>query len=639
MAYGLAVLTVLAATLLRMALIPLIGDYAIPFITYFPAVLIAACYAGFRAGLISLLLSSATAGFFFTYPPRSFWIPHSNDQVELAIFLAVGLGMTLLSRSQKRALERADQEASLRRGAEFEERLQRQRFETTLASIGDGVIATDAMGHVSFMNASAEILTGWKREEAFGKPLETVFRTLNEDAHKPVLPPSLWATQQSGIFNLAKHTILRKKDGTEMPVDDGRALITNSEGKTAGAVLIFRDVSERRRVEKETEASARTARQLAGIIASSDDAILSQNLDLRITSWNRAAERMFGYTASEAIGQSATIITPENRRSEEDGLMLRIRRGDRVGHFETERRCKDGTILPVSLAISPIHNTWGGGVGASTILRDITRQRAAERERQARLAAEEANRAKDEFLAVLSHELRNPLNSIIGWVLMLERGQVPVERVPHVLRVIERNARAESQLVESLLDFSRIVANKLDLHMECVNLSSLLEIIVDSMRPTADAKGIMLTLTSVEGPVFVVGDSARLQQVFSNLLTNAFKFTPRAGHIQVRLIRTGSQVQVQVIDDGEGIEAGFLPHIFERFRQADTAKGRTHGGLGLGLAIVKELANAHGATVTAESRGKGQGSTFTVTIPISAVLPETIVHSPSTQLDKPRKSA
>jgi PAS domain S-box-containing protein len=624
MAYGVAVLTVLAATLLRIALIPLIGSLTVPFITYFPAVLFSSWYGGFRAGLLSLVLSSATAGFFFTYPPRSFWIANSIDQITLVVFLAVGLGMMLLSRSQKRALERADQEASLRRGAEFDERLQRQRFETTLASIGDGVIATDATGHVSFMNAAAEILTGWKCEEALGKPLGTVFRILNEDTRKAVPPPSLSAMQQSGTYDLPEHAILLNKNGIELPIEDSGVLIRNSEGTTAGAVLTFRDISERRRVEKETESSARSARQLAAIIGSSDDAILSKNLDLRITSWNRAAERMFGYAASEAIGQSTAIIVPENRWGEEEGLMLRIRRGDRVEHFETERRCKDGTILPVSLTISPIHDTWGSVVGASTIMRDITRQHAAEQEKRARLAAEEANRAKDEFLAVLSHELRNPLNSIIGWVLMLERGQVPDERVPYVLGVIERNARAESQLVESLLDFSRIAAHKLDLHMEVVDLSSLLEVIVDSTRPTADAKGIMLKLTSVDGPVFVVGDSARLQQIFSNLLTNAFKFTPRAGHIQVRLVRTGSRAQVQVVDDGEGIQGDFLPHIFERFRQADTTKGRTHGGLGLGLAIVKELADAHGATVAAESRGKGQGSTFTVTIPIPAVLPENI---------------
>src|SRR5262249_3260531 len=173
--------------------------------------------------------------------------------------------------------------------------------------------------------------------------------------------------------------------------------------------------------------------------------------------------------------------------TEEEKVMQSIRRGEKVDHHETERRGKDGTIIPVSVSISPIYDGAGKVVGAATIMRDITRQRAAEKEREARLAAEEANRTKDQFLAVLSHELRNPLNAIIGWVVLLKQGQVPAARVPHVLDIIEKNARTESQLVESLLDFSRIAANKLDLHVEGVHLSSLLEIVVDSMRPAADA--------------------------------------------------------------------------------------------------------------------------------------------------------
>jgi PAS domain S-box-containing protein len=630
-----AVLATALATLFRLALSPLIGDYASPLITYYPAVLFSAWYGGFRAGVLSILLSAAAAAYFFNYPLRSFRISNPIDQIALAIFLVVGFGIALLSRSLRRAMEGAEREASLRSRAELAERSERLRLETTLASIGDGVIATDTEGHVSFMNAVAEILTGWKKEEALGKPVETVFQIFSGDTRRPVQTRSLWDTQQGGILNLVEHTILLKKDGSEIPVDDSGALIRGPEGKTAGAVLVFRDITERRRVEREREASARTARQLAAIVESSDDAILSKNLDFRITSWNRAAERMFGYTATEAIGQSVAIIIPETRWSQEKLVMRSIRHGEKVEYCETERRRKDGTVIPVSVTISPIHDAAGTVVGASTIVRDITRQRAAEKERQGRLAAEDANRAKDEFLTMLSHELRNPLSAITGWVSMLKQGQVPGERLPHALGVIERNVRAESQLVESLLDFSRIEAGKLDLNMEGVDLSALLETVVDSMRPAADAKGVMLNLTRADGSLIVVGDGGRLQQVFSNLLANALKFTPRGGHIQIQLVRAGSQAQVQVVDDGEGIQPDFLPYIFERFRQADSAKGRGHGGLGLGLAIVRELADAHGGTVTAESQGKGQGSTFTVTIPVPAVLPENIrmttVHTNSTE--------
>jgi signal transduction histidine kinase len=201
---------------------------------------------------------------------------------------------------------------------------------------------------------------------------------------------------------------------------------------------------------------------------------------------------------------------------------------------------------------------------------------------------------------------------------------MPFERASHALDIIERNARAEAQLVESLLDLSRISAGKLKLETERVDLSALVEAVVESLRPSTAAKAVTLNVAAPAGPVILIGDSGRLQQIFSNLLTNAIKFTPRGGHVQVRLTRSSSQAQVQVADNGEGIEADFLPHIFDRCRQAETASDRVHGGLGLGLAIVRELVHAHGGNIVAESPGKGQGSTFTVTLPIPAVIPSHI---------------
>jgi CheY-like chemotaxis protein len=253
---------------------------------------------------------------------------------------------------------------------------------------------------------------------------------------------------------------------------------------------------------------------------------------------------------------------------------------------------------------------------------DVTeRKDAAEAESNARRAAEEANRAKDEFLAMLSHELRNPISSILGWAVILRNGHLPLEQTGHAFEVIERNARVEAQLVESLLDLSRIEAGKLELDTERVDLSLLVHTVVDSLRPAADDKGLTLDVVIAAAPLIVIGDSGRLQQVFANLLTNAVKFTPRGGHVQVRGTRIGSQVQIQVIDNGQGIHPDFLPHVFDRFRQAETAKGRAHGGLGLGLAIVRKLVDAHGGTVAADSPGKGRGSTFTVTLPVPAVIP------------------
>jgi CheY-like chemotaxis protein/nitrogen-specific signal transduction histidine kinase len=276
--------------------------------------------------------------------------------------------------------------------------------------------------------------------------------------------------------------------------------------------------------------------------------------------------------------------------------------------------------VPVEIGLSPIHTPEG--IFVISAVTDITeRKLAAEAESEARRAAEEANRAKDEFLAMVSHELRNPLSAILGWAAILKKGDTPLDRTAQALEVIERNARMEVQLVESLLDLSRIAAGKLKIESERVDLPVVLKTVVDSARPAAEAKGITLDLTMQSKPVVLIGDSGRLQQVFSNLLTNAIKFTHRGGRIQVRFTRTGPEAQIRVTDDGEGIDRHFIPHIFDRFRQADSAKTRAHGGLGLGLTIVRELVGAHRGTVSAESQGKGLGSTFTVTLPIPAVIP------------------
>jgi PAS domain S-box-containing protein len=608
--YTVAILTTLAATMLRLALTPLIGAYTLSVTFFFAAVLVSAWYGGFRAALLSMVLSVAAAGYFFTYPPYSFHVLQPIDQISLSILVVVGLGIALFNNVQRRA--------------ELEERAQRHWFETTLASIGDGVIATDSGGHVTFMNAVAEAVTGWKAEEASGRPLEIVFNIVNEDTHEPVPNPALQIKQAGCSANLVDNSVLIARDGTEIPIDDSGSIIRDAEGRTLGRTLVFRDISQRRRLERERTVSMHAARQLAAIVESCDDAILGKNLDLCITSWNRAAEEMFGYSAGEVIGRSVRLIIPENRLGEEEGVMQCIQRGEKVAYLETERCRKGGTIFPVLLTISPIRDDAGTVVGASTIVRDITRKRAAEAETQARRAAEEANRAKDEFLAMLSHELRNPLSAIIGWLAMLKGGKLTVERGRHALDVIERNARLEAELVKMLLDLSRIAANKLDLDKERVDLTSLVEIVVDSIRPEADAKGVALNVMAAAGSFIVVGDSCRLQQILSNLLNNALKFTPHGGHVQVRLARRESQAQIQVVDDGEGIPADFLPYIFDRFRQADSAEHRSHGGLGLGLAIVRELVNAHGGTVNVESQGKGKGSTFTVTFPIPAVIPDEI---------------
>ena len=370
------------------------------------------------------------------------------------------------------------------------------------------------------------------------------------------------------------------------------------------------------------------AAHLAAIIESSDDIIVSKTLEGQITSWNPAAERILGYTAEEAIGQNIRLIIPRERWSEEDEVLARIRRGQRVDHFETIRRAKDGHLLQISLTVSPVRDSQGRIVGASKVARDITKRKATEAERdrllisekEARLQAEEANRLKDEFLAVVSHELRSPLNAIIGWGSLLQSGKLSAEQVERAIDTIQRNAQRQNQMISELLDVSRIVAGRLRLDIRPFLLIDVIEAALEVIRPAAEAKNIHLQsfLDPDAGPAR--GDPDRLQQVISNLLSNSIKFTPKGGQVQVSLERINSHVEIVVSDTGIGIEPEILPYIFERFRQGETGTTRQYAGLGLGLAIARHLTELHGGTIVGKSEGKNKGSQFTVQLPLLVAL-------------------
>ncbi|MGA2229894.1 MAG: ATP-binding protein [Tepidisphaeraceae bacterium] len=371
---------------------------------------------------------------------------------------------------------------------------------------------------------------------------------------------------------------------------------------------------------------------LAAIIASSDDAIISKDLMGVVQSWNESAERMFGYTAEEMVGKPITILFPPDRLDEEPKILDQLRRGQRVDHFETIRVCKDGRLIDVSVTISPVKDASGRVIGVSKVARDVTsikrvlreREESLEREKAARAEAERVSRVKDEFLATLSHELRTPLNAILGWAtILLTQRTTSAEDLKQGLETIERNARAQAQLIEELLDMSRIVNGKLRLDVQPVDLQEVVSDAVESVRPAAASKGIRLTkvLDPRSGPV--TGDPDRLQQVLWNLLSNAIKFTPRGGRVQVFLRRVNSHVEITVADSGQGIAADFLPQLFTRFTQADTSTARRHGGLGLGLALVKSLIELHGGNVMATSAGLDQGATFVISLPVTALHADT----------------
>jgi len=355
--------------------------------------------------------------------------------------------------------------------------------------------------------------------------------------------------------------------------------------------------------------SENSAARLAAIVASSDDAIVSKDLNGRIMSWNAAAERMFGWTAEEAIGKHITLIIPQDRLGEEDYVLSRIRQGLIVDHFETVRQRKDGSSIHISVTISPIHAPDGTVVGASKIARDITEQLRLRQE------AEEANRLKDEFLATLSHELRTPLNTVIGYTAMLRKGMMDSAQQAKALDVIDRNARVLTDLVGELLDTSRVVTGKIRLQMRDTSLSALAHESAENIRPSVNAKGLVLD-ERIEPNVTIFGDADRVRQIMWNLLTNAVKFTPSGGRIELEVWAEAPHGCIVVRDTGIGVPADALPHIFKRFWQAESARMREHTGLGLGLALSRHLTELHGGTIEAKSAGEGKGAEFRVTLPL-----------------------
>jgi PAS domain S-box-containing protein len=357
-------------------------------------------------------------------------------------------------------------------------------------------------------------------------------------------------------------------------------------------------------------------RLLVAIIDSSEDAIISKDLNGIVTSWNNGAERVFGYTAVEMVGEPIVKLMPPDRVNEEPGILARLRSGERVDHFETVRVRKDGKRIDVSLTISPIRDDDGKIVGASKIARDITDQKVAQAKLlQAHEALAKADRMKVEFISTLSHELRTPLNAIAGWLQLFETGTT-AEEMAEGIEVIRRNVRMQAQLIDDLLDMSRIEAGKLTLDMQRLDLPGVITAAMESIRPAVDGRGIRLTsaFSSVDG--VLMGDKTRVQQIIWNLLTNAVKFSSRGGRVHVTTQRVDSHVRITVADSGAGIDPDNLETIFERFNQADSTSTRRHGGLGLGLAISKHLVELHGGTIRAKSAGSGHGATFEVDLPL-----------------------
>jgi len=364
--------------------------------------------------------------------------------------------------------------------------------------------------------------------------------------------------------------------------------------------------------------------QLRAILEGALDAVVGMDASGVVIDWNQQAEATFGFTRAEAVGRrlAELIIPPQFREAHERGLEKYLETGEGPllnRRVEVEGQRKDGTRVPIELAITVVKG-WGF-YRFNAFARDISDRRAADAERNRLLEeAREANRMKDEFLAMLSHELRTPLSAIVGWAHMLRTGGLDEPTVARAIETIDRNAKVQNQLIEDILDVSRIVAGKFHLDMRSVDLVRIVEAAVDTVSPLAASKGVELRqdlAAEVRPCCPAIGDPERLQQVVWNLLTNAIKFTPKGGVVTVEVRRLDEQGEFEIVvrDTGQGIASDFLPHIFERFRQAGTG-ARRQGGLGLGLSIVRHIVEMHGGTVMAASAGEGQGSMFTLRLPV-----------------------
>ena len=372
----------------------------------------------------------------------------------------------------------------------------------------------------------------------------------------------------------------------------------------------------------------RRERELADFIENASVGLHWVGADGTILWANQAELDMLGYAREEYIGRRIAEFHAD--RDVIGDILRRLMNRETLHNYEARLRCRDGSVRHVLISSNVM---WDGEKFGHTrcFTRDITERKLAEdelresrrqleelfkREQSARAEAEQANRLKDEFLATVSHELRTPLTAILGWSHMLRVKRFDEMSTANALEIIERNAHAQSQLIDDLLDVSRIIAGNLRLDVRQVEPGSLIETAVETLRPAAEAKGVRIQKVLDTGVVSVGGDPARLQQVVWNLLSNAIKFTHKGGRVEVRLERVDSHIEIAVSDTGAGIDPEFLPHVFERFRQADQKTTRHHGGLGLGLAIVRHLVELHGGTVEADSQGEGQGATFVVKLPI-----------------------
>lgn len=497
------------------------------------------------------------------------------------------------------------------------------RLAAIVESSEDAIVSKDLNGIIKSWNRGAERIFGYTEDEVVGKSVTILIPPERFDEEPAIL-------KQISMGRPVEHyeTIRRRKDGTLISISITVSPIRNEKGVVIGASKIARDISDRERREKQI-------RFQASLLDAVEEAVIATNLDGTILFWNLFAEELYGWTNAEALGANVLEIVPTSAtRDDAVEILSRLREGQSwTGEFTAQK--KDGTVFPTLVTDSPIYSRQGELIGIVGVSIDITdrklaeneRTRLLEREREARAQAEEANRLKDEFLATLSHELRNPLNVILGYAEVLLRSKEAQQSplIGRAAEILKRNALAQSQLVRDLLDLSRLHMGKLTLNRETVSLTAAIQNAVETVQDEAKVKGIEIKIDVPADMVFVDADPLRLEQIVWNLLNNAVKFTPNGGKVELRLTSEGELAQLVVADTGQGIDPAFLPHVFEMFRQADATISRRHGGMGIGLALVQQLVELQDGSVSVSSNGAGQGAQFTIRLPANKTgnLPRT----------------
>ena len=488
-----------------------------------------------------------------------------------------------------------------------------------IESADDAIISKTLDGIITSWNAGAERIFGYTADEVIGKPITILIPEGHLD-EEPAILSRLRAGQRIEHYETVRVT----KDGRLIDISLTVSPIIGPNGKIIGASKIARDITEQRQARRALDDAAERFK-LALSAARLGDWSWDARTD--VTTMSETAARIFGIPA----GPQMTWTEMRELLHEEDREPAKLAVEEALAthsDYDIEyrvRRPHDHREVWVAAKGRGLYGKNGVVLGMLGFVQDITTRKANEetlREQAEALErlykqAEESSRLKEEFLATISHELRTPLSAILGWSRMLRLGQLSPENSAKALDTIERNARAQAQLVDDLLDVSRIITGKLRMDVRPADPNSFIEAAIEAVRPAAEAKGVRLQKVMDTGAVSIPGDPVRLQQVVWNLLSNAIRFTPRGGRVQIRSERVNSHLEIVVSDTGQGIALDFLPHVFDRFRQADQKTSRQHGGMGLGLAIVRHLVEMHGGTVRAYSEGEGQGATFTVMLPIT----------------------